>query len=419
MKRGSWALVALVVSCLLPRAGVALADDWARFRGPNGTGIAETPFDHPIDEGNFLWKVELPGAGHSCPVVYKDRLYVTTADPQTARRVVLCLDAKDGKTLWKQAFQSKAFRQHNDNSYASSTPAVDEVGVYVAYSTPQSLTLLALDHDGKSLWKQDLGPFVSQWGSGASPMVVDGLVVMTNDQEGPVSTVAAFDHKTGEQRWKIDRKTSNKTALSTPCVFQPKGGEAQLILSSKGSGVTSVNPKTGKLNWEVPDACPSRAIGSPVVTDELVIATSGDGDTKRDLTAVRPGPRSPDGTYRPTVAYKMAKTCPYVPTSIVKGDRLYEWADNGLVTCANVATGEPIWTGRAPGTYYGSPVLAGNTLWAMSRQGKLVGVSAGEAFKIVSETDLGETSQATPAIAGGRMYLRTVSHLICVGPEKK
>src|SRR4051794_19924456 len=272
-----FALLAAV--CFIPAraetaGGTRPADEWTRFRGPNGSGLFETAFNNPITEKDFAWKVTLPGKGHSSPVVWGDHVYVTSGDPETAARIVLCLSAKDGSTIWKREFNSRTYRQlHVDNSYASATPAVDEAGVYVSWSTPESLSLMALTHDGKDLWTRDLGPFVSQHGSGASPMTVDGLVILTNDQEGPKSTVEAFDHFTGQPRWKIDRKPGDKTALATPCVFRPKaGGPAQLILSNKSTGITSVDPHTGKVNWEVPDACPDRTVGSPVVAGDLVIA---------------------------------------------------------------------------------------------------------------------------------------------------
>jgi outer membrane protein assembly factor BamB len=399
-------------------AEVVRAEDWPRFRGPNGAGISDVAFDAPITESNFAWRITLPGQGHSSPVVRGDRIYLTTADPETAKRIVLCLSAKDGSEVWRREFESKTFRQHADNSYASSTPAVDDVGVYVAWSTPGSLGLHAFDLDGKDLWQKDLGVYKSQHGSGASPMVVDDLVIMPDDQEGPHSEVVAFDHKTGQQRWKIDRRSSDKAEMSTPCLFHPKDLPPQLILSSKGTGVTAVDPKTGTIIWQVPDACVARTVGSAALTDDLVIQACGDGTTVREVVAIRPYPASNAGASvsKPQVAYHISKISPYVPTPVVKDGMMFMWADNGVVTCVKAETGETIWRERVGGEFYGSPVCAGETLWAMSRKGKLVGVSAAAQFKLVGELDLGEPTQATPAIANGRMYLRTQSHLICVKP---
>lgn len=394
---------------------LAGAEDWPRFRGPNGSGRAATAFSQPIAESDFLWKVTLPGGGHSSPSVRGDRVYVTAAERDTARQLVVCLSAADGKTLWTRAFESKTHRMHNDNSYASATPAVDDVGVYVAFTTPDEVTLLALDHDGKDLWKNDLGRYVSAHGSGVSPIVVGETVILTNDQEGPTSNVMGFDRKTGKVRWEIKRKPGNKMAASTPCLFAPKGGgPAQLILTSKAAGITSVDPQTGEQNWEVPEAFTARTVGSPVVSDELVIGTAGEGGSDRQLTAVRPGARPGD---KPAVAYKIGKSPPYVPTLLVAGDLLFLWGDGGLVTCVLAGTGETVWTEKVGGAYYGSPVLAGDTIWCMSKKGELVGIAASEKFKLVGKLELGEATHATPAIAGGKMYLRTMTQVICVGKK--
>ena len=406
-KLGAALLAALSVPSL------AGGEDWTRFRGPNGSGHSGTAFSQPIAESDFLWKVTLPGGGHSSPVVRGDRVYVTAAEKDTARRLVVCLSAADGKTLWTRAFESKTYRQHNDNSYASATPAVDDVGVYVAFTTPDEVTLLALDHDGRDLWKNDLGRYISPHGSGVSPIVVGETVILTNDQEGPTSNVMGFDRKTGNERWEIKRKPGNKMAASTPCLFEPRGGgPAQLILTCKATGITSVDPQTGKVNWEVSDAFTARTVGSPVTNGELVIGTAGEGGSDRQLVAVRPGAGPGE---KPSVAYRIAKSPPYVPTLLLADDLLFLWGDAGIVTCVRANTGETVWTEKVGGAYYGSPVLAGDTIWCMSKKGELVGIAASEKFKLVGRLDLGEATHATPAIAGGKMYLRTMTQLICVG----
>lgn len=193
-------LFAIVAAFLqaAPAARGADGSNWTRFRGPNGSGISADAFDEPIVEKDIAWKVELPGIGHSSPVVWGDKVYVTCAEEETGKRIVLCLNSGDGSIAWKREYNSFTFHIHKRNSYASSSPAVDDVGVYVSWTTPKEYTLLALSHDGKELWRQNLGEFTSQWGSGTSPVVVNDMVVLTNDQEGPESSVVAFDHKTGK-----------------------------------------------------------------------------------------------------------------------------------------------------------------------------------------------------------------------------
>jgi outer membrane protein assembly factor BamB len=324
------------------------------------------------------------------------------------------LNSSDGSIAWKREYDSYTFHIHKQNSYASSSPAVDDVGVYVSWTTPKAYTLLALSHDGKELWRQDLGEFTSQWGSGTSPVVVNDLVVLTNDQEGPESSVVAFDHKTGKQRWSVQRKSTDKTASSSPCLFTPKDGVPQLILTSKGNGMSAVDPETGQKLWEMADLFKMRTIGSPIVAGDLVLGTTGDGGSDRRLFAVKPG-HSPSDT--PEVVYKLTKVPGYVSTPIVKDGLLFLFCDTGTVTCVKVATGDKLWTEKPADSFFSSPVCAGDTLWCISHDGQLVGISASDKYNLVSKLDLGEASQATPAVAGGKMYLRTLSHLICVGKK--
>lgn len=387
-------------------------EEWTRFRGPNGSGISVTAFNKPITEKDFLWKVPLPGSGHSSPVIFGGKVYITASNDQ-ASRFVVCLDAADGKVAWQREYKSKTFRQHKDNNYASSTPAVDEKGIYLSWTTPDEYTAIALDHSGKEIWKKALGNYVSQHGSGSSPIVVEGVVILTNDEEGPRSTLVGLNRENGDLLWKVDRKESNKTAMSTPCLFRGK----EVIISSKSHGITAIDAKTGKTIWEAADAFTARPVGSPVCTDDLIVATAGEGLQQRDMVAVRP-PSSAGG--EPEIAYKLSKTPPYVPTPIIKGEHMYMWGDSGTVTCVKLATGEQVWSEKVGGNYYGSPVCAGDTLWCISRKGELYGIAASpEKFQLVGKLELGEDSHATPAIAGGKMYLRTVGHLICVGPGGK
>jgi outer membrane protein assembly factor BamB len=422
MKRSRLALAVLTLVLPAIRPGVAPAAPvppaagdagWTRFRGLNGSGVVPGRYSADLSEKDVAWKAELPGKGHASPVIWKDRVYTTAADADEGKRYVLCLNAADGAVVWKKEFDFSKFRQHADNSFASATPAVDDLGVYVAWVTPEAYVLFSLDHDGKERWSADLGPFKSQQGQGTSPVVVGEAVVIVNDQEGHKSGAFAFDRRTGVQHWKLDRPTGDKTAMSTPVLFTPKpgGGPPQLIFTSKASGLTAVDPHTGQVLWEAREAFDARTVGSPVVTDDLVIAACGEGADNRTLVALRP-PSRPDEA--PAAAYVIKRIAPYVPTPVVKGNRLYMWGDAGLVTCAEADTGKTVWSEKVGGMYYGSPVCVGDTLWCVSRKGELVGVAAADAFKKVGKVELGEASHATPAVAGGKMYVRTVSHMVCL-----
>ena len=230
---------------LFSARGYAEEGEWSRFRGPNGAGISNaTTVPDKWTEKDYNWKVELPGVGHSSPVVWGRRVFVTCGNAETAERTVLCLDAADGRTLWHREYPSATYAQHPDSGYASATPAVDAGGVIVTWTTPAEVILLALDLDGRQLWRRNLGPFVAVQGSGSSPIICGDLVVLANDQENPSlipghkkdppepmgkSFLIAVDRKTGRTRWKIDRPTSF-SSLSTPCVYRRGGRPAQADL---------------------------------------------------------------------------------------------------------------------------------------------------------------------------------------------
>ena len=402
------------------RGGFAAERDsnWPRFRGPDGAGIADPSDAATIPakwtDQDVRWKVDLPGVGHSSPVVWGDKVFVTCADEQTGTATLACLSTADGSLKWKRDYTSENYRHHGENSYASSTPAVDTEHVYVCLMQPRQLRLVALDHDGKDVWQADLGPFVTQHGGGHSPVVFEDLVVVANEQDGPGSSIVALDRKTGEKRWTTPRR-SYRFSASTPCVYRPKdGGPAQLIVTSWAHGISGIDPKTGLVLWELPEAFDARTVASPVAANDagLVIASCGEGPGGHWIIAVKPG----SGGAKPDVAYKIAKMSPYVPTPVVKGGLLFFWADSGVVTCARANTGEIVWQERVGGgTYFGSPVCVGDRLYCISKRGEVVVLAAGEKFQALARNDLGEKSNATPAVAGGRMYLRTYGKLICVG----
>ena len=408
MDRLTLALIVLCVTTAAARAG----ENWPRFRGPNGAGVSDDVIPARWTDADFAWKTELPGVGHSSPVVWGDRVFVTAADEEAGKRVLLALDATSGKVLWQNAVEFNPFRKHGENSYASSTPAVDDKHVYVSWTTPEQFAVVAVAHDGVEKWRAELGPYKTQHGGGGSPVVIGDHVIVMVDQDKPGSFVAALDRDTGEVKWRTPR-ASTKHSASTSCVFRPAGGGEQLICASNANGLAALDPATGKVIWEVPDAFRARVVSSPVVAGDLVIGTSGEGGRGQDLVAVRPPAANGDG--KAEIAYMITEEPPYVPTPLVYRDRLFTWGDAGAVTCRNSATGEVIWEGKVKGGFFGSPVCAGGKLYCVTKRGEVVVVNAtGDAFEQLARNPLGEASDATPAVANGRMYLRTVGHLICV-----
>jgi outer membrane protein assembly factor BamB len=249
--------------------------------------------------------------------------------------------------------------------------------------------------------------------NGSSPILVEDLVVLANDQERPgVSSVVALDRKTGKQRWKLARK-STKSTTGTPCVYQPKGGNPQVIVASNAHGLTGIDARSGKIVWEIEDVLPFRVVSSPVVSGDVIVATSGEGARNRSMIAVKG-----NGTERPEVLFKQVGFTPYVPSVVVKGRLLFAWNDVGQVSCLDVTSGEKIWQEHVGAQFYGSPICVGDRLYCISKNGDVVCVAAKDEFQLLGRTELGEQSHATPAVAGGRMFLRTISHLYCIGGTK-
>jgi outer membrane protein assembly factor BamB len=408
----------LAVGCLLALAGDGvLAQEWTRFRGPNGAGTSPvTTVPVRWTDKDFAWKVAIPGVGHSSPVVWAERVFVTSGDEATGQRSVLCFRAGDGKQLWGRSFAAEPAKKHEDSSLASATPAVDERHIYVSWASARQYVVLALDHAGKEIWRIDLGPFRSGYGLGASLIVHDGIVVAADDQDGPGALVG-LDSGSGKVRWRIPRKS--QATYTTPCVLQRGARPAELIFTNWDRGITSIDPKTGKQNWEADVFSKGHvetAIGSPIVAGSLVLGTCGWLGVKTEVVAVRPPNGMKDA--RPEVVYRIERGAPLVTTPLVTGDLLFLWSDEGIVTCADVATGKVYWRERVPGSYYGSPVCVGNNLFCVSRDGTVVVLAAAKEFAMLARNRLGEGSHSTPAVADGTLYFRTFSHLMALRGKK-
>ena len=402
-------------------ASAAKGQDWTRFRGPNGQGISNvTTIPVKWTQSDFNWKTKLPGGGHGSPVVWGDKVFLTCEDPNSPGGMLLALAVSDGHTLWSRSYKLTDYRHHNDNCLAVSTPAVDADCVYVLWQTSSEVIAAALDHDGKEIWRRDLPGIYSRFGPGTSPMLFGDLVVFTQEQwkEGSEagkyqSSWIALDCKTGSTRWTLNRDSA-EISYSTPCVLAPEGGRPQLIFTSWAHGVTAVEPQTGRVTWEVSTALPARVVSSPVLADDLIIGTCGKGAAGLQLSAVRAG--SPDNPARAALVYKCTgKSAPYVPTPLAKDGLLFTFHDQGDVSCLKIADGQMLWCEKPGGKFYGSPVWVDGLLYCINRSGEVLVIKAAPTYELLSINPLGEKSQATPAIADGRMYLRTWSSLICIG----
>lgn len=409
----------LMLVCLFTATSVADAQEWTRFRGPNGSGAVEDDSIPAIwTEANIDWKAELPGTGHSSPVVWGDKVFLLSADSKTAERHVVCVSAADGKLLWENTFAASKHPLHSKSSYASSTPAVDADRVYVAWSDPEHTWFCAFDHLGAELWRQDLGGWIGQHGFGMSPIVVGDQVVLTSSQEfekregaAPPKHcfVVAVDRKTGEIQWKTPRGIDT-ASYSVPCVRKNKDGQEELILCSTAEGIFALHPTTGKQMWSSGKVFSMRTVSSPVLWKDLIYGTTGSGGGGNYAVAYRPGDAQP--------AYEIKKEMPYVPTPVAYEDLLFFWSDGGIVTCVQAGDGQEIWQKRVGGKYSGSPVRAGKKIFCVDEEGTVVVLAAEREFKELGRNKLGEKSHSTPAISGGKIYVRTISHLHCIGGKK-
>jgi len=396
-------------------SGLVLGQEWTRFRGPNGTGLSATTLPVRWTEKDYNWKVKVPGTGHSSPVLWGEKIFLTSSDAKSGKRLLLCLSTRDGKTLWTKEYDSTRYRMHKRNSISTSTPVVDAERVYVCWATPEQLTAMALDHEGKELWEANLGPFKSQHGFGASPILVEDLLIFDNDQDAGGSLVALVAAN-GKEYWKIPRSAKNNATYSTPCVFKQGNGPAELIFTNWQHGLTAVEPRSGKVLWELsvfePDK-PERAIASPVVAGDLVLGTCGFVTAQKHLVAVRPG--KPQQGIKPREVWRYEKAVSYLPTPLVKDDLVFLCSEKGVATCLKAKSGKEVWQERLNRDFSASPVCGGEHLYCVSDDGEVLVLKAGDKYELVGRHALGEPTQATPAIAGGRIYFRTEGHLISVG----
>jgi len=412
----------VVMSLAVMSVSASQAQEWTRFRGPNGQGISHAK-NIPVKwtEDDYNWQVELPGVGHSSPVLWADTVFVTCGDQKSGRGVLLALRISDGKELWRQEYAMSTYRPNKLNSYATATPAVDADHVYTLWPTPEEIVLVATDHDGREIWRRTFGGHHSQHGSGTSPVVFEDLVVFTREHEASTkkdanSSWIALDRRTGQTKWELPRQTGPKTSYSTPCVYSPPSGARQLVFASQRHGITGVDPRTGEIVWEVESALPSRVVSSPVIAGGLLIGSCGDGSNGKRLIAIRPGAR--DKSVRPEEVYKIEDGAPYVPTSIAAAGLLFTFHDRGYVSCLDSDTGRQLWREKPAKKFYGSPVWVDGKLYCITTDGDVLVIRADETYELLATNPLGEKTHATPAIAGGKIYLRTYSHLISIGPKR-
>jgi outer membrane protein assembly factor BamB len=419
MQRSGFPFALLFVLTISAQYGSAIDPTWSRFRGPNGTGVA-TDMDIPVKFGerSALWKKEIPGLGHSSPVIWGNRLFLQSASKDGRERMLLCLSTLDGKTLWTKKFTAnlavKSPHTHLKNSLASATPAVDGQRVYAMFWDGVDMQLYGLDLEGNQLWQRNLGPFKSQHGPGTSPMVVQSKVFVANDQDDEAELLA-FDAATGKDAWRAKRK-AYRACYSIPFLIEKPGMPAELIVGST-AGVTSYDPETGHENWDFTSwpfaKMALRTVASPIAVNGIIVANSGDGNGERNTVAIRPQGSGTLG--KEVILWSKTKMFPYVPNFLAQGEYLYFVNDGGFAGCALAGTGEIVWDQRLGGKFSASPILVDGKIYAASEEGTVFVFQAAPQYQPLAKNVLDEGIIATPAVANRRMYIRGSNSLYCFG----
>jgi outer membrane protein assembly factor BamB len=420
----------LLVPLLIQIRDVA-AENWPGWRGPRGDGTSQeknlpTTWNGETGE-NVLWKVKLPGEGHSSPVVWDDRVFLGACLPESLERVLLCLDRRSGKELWRQTVvRCPLETKHTLNSRASGTPATDGELVYIAFLdvdghtipapnvgeprpiTPGQIVVAAFDLEGKPRWKVEAGDFISAHGFCSNPVLFEDLVIINGDHDGD-SYLVALDRATGKVRWRVKRDHGIRSYV-TP-IIRELSGRTQMVLSGS-QHVASYDPRTGERLWTM-DGPTEQFVASMVCDGQRVFVTGG--FPEYHLVAIRP-----DGQGNVTdthVVWRTQRGAAYVPSPLVVGPRLLVISDGGVASCFDSATGERHWMQRLGGGFGSSPVAADGLVYAVSSEGVTTVLRLGQEFEKISENKLGEPCSSSPAISQSCLFIRGHEHLFCI--EKK
>jgi outer membrane protein assembly factor BamB len=401
------ALAAIIVGLA---AVPALAEDWPSWRGPRGDGTsteANIPLRWSATE-NVLWKTPIPGKGHSSPVVWGDRIFVTTCDEATKERLLLCLDRRDGKVLWRKTVLTAPLEKKNPlNSCASSTPATDGRRVWVTFLEAPQIQVVCYDIEGRELWRRSPGEFHSVHGYCSNMRPYKDMLILNADQDA-VAYLVALDQATGAERWRTDRP--NRVRSYCPPVVFEAAGKPQLVLSGSKC-VASYDPDTGKQHWIV-DGPTEQFVASLVYADGVFLCTGG--YPSLHLVGIKP-----DGQGNVTnshVIWHEKRSASYVPSPIAAGKLFFVVSDAGKASCLEAQTGKYLWTEPLGRHHSASPVSAGGNLYFLDDDGVTHVVRASEKFEVVAKNDLGEPCFASPAISQGHIYIRGEKNLYAIGP---
>jgi len=384
---------------------------WPRWRGPSGQGLAVGGGypDAWSDTENVVWRTAVPGRGHSSPIVWKDRIVLTTGYDD-GRVAILAFGRSDGRRLWETVVpDTTAEKLHGKNSHASATPSTDGRRVYAFFGNKG---LVAVDLDGDLVWHRSLGTFANYHGTAGSPLLYeDRLILFQDHRDG--AFIAAFDAGTGRELWRTERHGT--VGWGTPVAVRV-GDRVEIVVNGQHR-VVAYHPATGRELWSC-EGSTMEVIPTPVVGHGLVFCPSGRAGP---TLAIRPGGR---GDVTAThLAWKETKGSPFVPSPLLEGDYLYMVNDMASVaTCYRAATGELVWQGRLGEAqregFSASPVFADGKVFFTNDRGETFVLKAGAEFELLRVNRLGASVLASPALVGGRFYFRTDRELLAIGAER-
>jgi outer membrane protein assembly factor BamB len=431
-----------LVTALLATADASAQSNWPQFRGSQSLGISDAPGlpDSWSTTQNVVWKTDIPGRGWSSPIVWGDRIFLTSVinegqskppkkglyfggdqhtPPKTVHRwMVYCIDWKTGKILWEKMAHKGVPEStiHIKNSYASETPVTDGQRVYAYFG---NLGLFCYDMDGKELWSRKWGTFKTRlgWGTAASPVLYKDRVYIVNDNEQK-SFIAAIDKRSGEEVWHVAR--DEKSNWAPPYIWE---NTQRTEIVTPGTGKVRSYDLDGHLLWEL-KGMSSITIPVPFSRDDLLYVCSGYiMDKKKPVFAIRPGATGDislqEGqTANNYIAWFQKLAGPYNPSPLLYGPYFYVLKDRGFFSCYDARTGKEIYVDQRLGgatAFTCSPWAYDGKIFCLSEDGDAFVIKAGPKFEIIRKNSLGEMCMATPAIANGSLLVRTETKLYRLG----
>jgi outer membrane protein assembly factor BamB len=408
------------LAALLGCAGMALAEDWPAWRGPRGDG-SSTDTAPPLRwsrTSNVRWKVRLPDAGNSSPVVWGGRVFLTQALDKGPRRAVLCFDRADGKLLWQRETPYEDREPtHATNPYCSATPATDGERVVASLG---SAGMVCYDFAGKELWRKDVGKLYHIWGNASSPVLYGDLAILWCGP-GDRQFLLAVDKASGKTVWEHQEpggKYGKSPAewvgsWSTPLIARV-GDHDELVLGVPGK-VKGFDPKTGKERWSCSGLGPL-VYASPVYsTDGILVALSGFHGA---ALAVRAGGKG-DVTATHRLWHHPQRNPQRIGSPVIVGDHAYLLNEQGLAQCFDLKTGKDLWhKDRVSSPSWSSPVYAAGRLYVPNQAGDTLVLAASPKFEVLARNSLGERVLSSIALSDGQVFLRTYLHLWCIEEKK-